>query len=91
MKHAGLQHHTATTQRQAQRQPRQPLQDNRASPSATLQLKGDRYYWVRPAGGNWTYVGSFKSHAAANQWWAANKSAYPGGVFSQGNSSSKFK
>ncbi|QWT40690.1 hypothetical protein [Dickeya dadantii] len=91
MKHASLQHTTATTQRQAQRQPRQPLQDNRTSPSTTVQLKGDRYYWVKPADGNWTYVGAFKNHATANQWWAANKSAYPGGRFSQGNSSSKFK
>lgn len=57
----------------------------------TIQLKGDRYYWVRPNGGSWTYVGAFKSHAEANQWWAENKSSYPDGEFSQGNSKTKFK
>lgn len=55
------------------------------------QLKGDRYYWVRPNGGNWTYVGSFKNHATANTWWANNKATYPGGEFSQGSTKTKFK
>ena len=55
------------------------------------QLKGDRHYWVRPDGGSWTYVGAFKSHQTANDWWASNKASYPGGSFSQGNSKTKFK
>lgn len=55
------------------------------------QLAGDRYYWVKPENGTWTYVGAFKSHAEANRWWAASKSAYPNGSFSQGNSKTKFK
>lgn len=57
----------------------------------TIQLKGDRYYWVRPNGGKWTYVGAFKNHAEANEWWKDNKSSYPDGEFSQGNSKTKFK
>lgn len=56
-----------------------------------IQLKGDKYYWVKPNGGTWTYVGAFKNHTQANKWWAANKSNYPGGGFSQGNSKTKFK
>lgn len=69
----------------------QKLTDNRGSDD-TKQLKGgDRFYWVKPDGGSWTYVGKFKNHATANNWWRANKSRYPGGQFSQGNSKKKFK
>jgi len=61
------------------------------SSDGVKQLNGDRYYWVRPNGGVWTYVGSFKNHASANTWWANNKATYPGGEFSQGSTKTKFK
>jgi hypothetical protein len=61
------------------------------STSTVKQLKGDRYYWVRPAGGIWQYVGAFKNHKTANAWWAVNKSSYPGGSFGQGSSKTKYK
>jgi len=56
-----------------------------------IQLKGDKHYWVKPANGAWTYVGSFKNHAEANKWWKANKADYPEGEHSQGNAKKKFK
>lgn len=71
------------------------LQDNR--PSVVSQLastdviqKKDKFYWVKKAGSK-RYVGSFKSHAAANTWWASNKSSYVGYTFTQGTSATKIR
>jgi hypothetical protein len=36
--------------------------------------KKDMHYWVVQAGDK-QYIGSFKSHAAANTWWLQNKSS----------------
>ncbi|WP_105170020.1 hypothetical protein [Pseudoalteromonas sp. T1lg23B] len=79
------------TKQRAVRRNSKPLADNRTAQQQTLQLGGDRYYWVRPDGGSWQYVGAFKNHAEANKWWASNKSSYPGGQFGQGSSKKKYR
>lgn len=60
-----------------------------ATTSDVIQKK-DMYYWV-VSRGHKQYVGTFKSHAAANAWWAANKSSYRGYRFGQGSSSTKYR
>ncbi|AZZ98473.1 hypothetical protein [Pseudoalteromonas sp. R3] len=89
MKH--IQIEKSDTKHSAVQRLSKPLQDRRAMQQHTAQLKGDRYYWVKPADGSWEYVGAFKNHAEANTWWASNKSSYPDGQFSQGSTKTKFK
>jgi hypothetical protein len=76
------------------------IQDNRAKnttktvaqlASSDVIQKKDMHYWVVKRGGNKRYIGSFKSHAAANRWWAANKSSYVGYTFGQGSSATKYR
>jgi hypothetical protein len=61
-----------------------------AGPSVMQQKGGDRHYWVtRP--GHKQYIGTFKNHAKANDWWAANKSSWVGYTFTQGTSATKIR
>ncbi|WP_440056296.1 hypothetical protein ACSLBF_19500 (plasmid) [Pseudoalteromonas sp. T1lg65] len=52
--------------------------------------KVDMHYWVVKPGEK-EYIGSFKSHAEANNWWKANKSDYVGFTFGRGSSDTKYK
>ncbi|WP_298507592.1 DUF4157 domain-containing protein [uncultured Kordia sp.] len=60
-----------------------------ASSSDVIQ-KMDKHYWVVKAGHK-KYIGSFKNHKTANNWWAKNKSNYKGYTFGQGSSSKKYR
>jgi len=60
-----------------------------ASSSDVIQ-KMDKHYWVVKAGSK-IYIGSFKNHKTANNWWAKNKSKYQGYTFGQGSSSKKYR
>lgn len=58
--------------------------------TTVIQKKGDKYYWVISPGDK-QYVGTFKNHHDANEWWKANKGSYIGYKFAQGSSRKKFK
>ena len=54
--------------------------------------KGDMHYWVTNKDHDKDeYVGTFKDHSTANDWWKKNKSSYKDMTFSQGSSKKKFK
>lgn len=52
---------------------------------------GDMYYWVISRNHGNQYVGKFKSHAAANDWWKKNKSGYQGYTFGRGSSDTSYR
>ncbi|NOU50279.1 hypothetical protein HG263_06955 [Pseudoalteromonas sp. JBTF-M23] len=91
MKHINAKTSSEHSKQRVTRPSSKPLVDNRTVQQQALQLAGDRYYWVKPANGSWQYVGAFKNHAQANNWWAANKGNYPGGRFGQGSSKTKYR
>lgn len=75
------------------------LKDNRPSTtvSTITQLasndviqKRDKYYWVVKPGSK-IYVGTFKNHQTASNWWRANKSSYRGYTFGEGSSATKYR
>lgn len=68
----------------------QKKQSLQLHPNTKVIQKKDMHYWVVTAGHK-QYIGSFKSHAAANTWWLQNKSNYKGYTFARGSSATKYK